>query len=314
MESKYPIRVVAAKTGLSSHLIRMWERRYGAVEPSRTDTRRRLYSDTDVQRLSLLRRATQAGANIGQIANLPDAELRELVSSYEQISVAGKPRGASPPDAGYFLDMALEAVGILDAARLESVLLQASVALGRTVLLEEVIMKFLEQVGDDWISGRLKVAHEHLASSVSRSFLGRLIEANTIDAGAPVFIATTPAGQLHEFGALISAVTASDAGWQVIYLGPNLPAEDIAGAVRQTDARVVALSLVYPPDDNRLRDELRTIRRLIDPDVQIIVGGRTKEGYQQVLSEIGAVQIDALNNLADFLGVIRTQPTNGGGR
>jgi AAA family ATP:ADP antiporter len=70
--------VVARRTGLSAHVIRIWEKRYGAVEPERTGTNRRLYSDEQIERLSLLRDLTQAGHRIGHVAKLPTEKLRQL--------------------------------------------------------------------------------------------------------------------------------------------------------------------------------------------------------------------------------------------
>src|SRR5689334_7608896 len=72
------IKVVARRTGLSAHVIRIWEKRYGAVEPERTETRRRLYSDEQIERLSLLREITQSGHSIGHVAKLPTEKLRQL--------------------------------------------------------------------------------------------------------------------------------------------------------------------------------------------------------------------------------------------
>ncbi|HOE28039.1 MAG TPA: MerR family transcriptional regulator [candidate division Zixibacteria bacterium] len=314
MDALYPIRVVAAKTGLSAHLIRMWERRYGAVEPSRTNTRRRLYSESDVRRLTLLRRATQAGAAIGQIATLPEDDLESLVASYEQLGAVRGAGAPGPPAPGYFVRLALEAVADLDARRLESVLLQASVALGRIVLLQEVVMPLLDRVGTEWSGGRLKIAHEHLASSTLRSFLGHLAETAAAEQDAPLLLTTTPAGQVHEFGALVSTVAAASVGWRTAFLGPNLPAEDIAGAARQTSARAVALSIIYPPDDARLADELRTLRRLLDPAVRIIVGGRSKDGYRRTLAEIGALAVDNLPGLIEGLDSLRAASPSDGER
>ena len=74
------IKVVAQRTGLSAHVIRIWEKRYGAVEPERTGTNRRLYSDEQVERLSLLREITQHGHSIGHVAKLPTEKLRELAT------------------------------------------------------------------------------------------------------------------------------------------------------------------------------------------------------------------------------------------
>lgn len=305
MEPKYPIRVVANKTGLSTHLIRMWERRYHAVEPCRTDTKRRLYSDVDVRRLSLLRRATQAGANIGQIASLNDDQLVELVASYEQISVGTTPRAFGATDPEFFLRLAIDAVRSLDQRALESALLQASVSLGRTRLFEGVIQPLLSSIGEDWNAGRIKVSHEHMATSLLRSFLGHLIETAVVDPNAPLIVVTTPSNHVHELGALMAAVTATGAGWQTMYLGPNLPAEDIASAVRQTRAAAVALSLIYPPDDPRLPGELRSLRRLVGDSPLIIIGGVSRDSYRKTIEEIHAVSVENLGALNDVLSSAR---------
>ena len=77
----HPIKIAVHRTGLNSHTIRIWEKRYGAVTPARSATNRRLYSDADITRLQLLQQATQSGHSIGQIARMPDASLRQLASS-----------------------------------------------------------------------------------------------------------------------------------------------------------------------------------------------------------------------------------------
>ena len=75
---RYPVRLVAVRTGLTPHVLRAWERRYGVVSPARTDGGQRLYSDLDIERLRLLRRLTDRGHAIRRIALLPIAELARL--------------------------------------------------------------------------------------------------------------------------------------------------------------------------------------------------------------------------------------------
>ena len=79
----HSIKTASRMTGLSAHLIRIWEKRYGAVAPKRTATNRRLYSDDEIERLNLLRLATAAGHSIGNIAKLPLARLKSLVAKAE---------------------------------------------------------------------------------------------------------------------------------------------------------------------------------------------------------------------------------------
>jgi methylmalonyl-CoA mutase cobalamin-binding subunit len=98
-------------------------------------------------------------------------------------------------------------------------------------------------------------------------------------------VVASPAGQLHELGAVMAASAATNAGWSVTYLGPNLPAAEIAGAVRQREARAVALSLVYPADCDWLLDELRRLRCALPTGVTLLVGGRAACVSPLALSE-----------------------------
>src|SRR5437763_643334 len=92
---RHPIGVVARRTGLKPDLIRAWERRYGAVEPGRSDTRRRFYSDADVERLLLLRRAVSTGRGISQVAGLSGEELESLVEA--DAKSAPRPQAPTSP-------------------------------------------------------------------------------------------------------------------------------------------------------------------------------------------------------------------------
>src|ERR1700759_905100 len=111
----HSIKTVARLTGLSPHVIRIWEKRYGAVAPARSDTNRRLYSDSEVERLNCLRMATAAGHSIGNIATLPIARLRSLV---EDTSTSRKesvhPSQPSLAPARAFHDSCLQAIANFD--------------------------------------------------------------------------------------------------------------------------------------------------------------------------------------------------------
>ncbi|NIU10060.1 MAG: MerR family transcriptional regulator, partial [Phycisphaerae bacterium] len=82
-KSQHPIQVVSRRTGLTSDVIRAWERRYNAIKPIRAPNSRRLYSDNDVEKLILLRHATLAGRRIGDVATLSIKQLRKLVDADE---------------------------------------------------------------------------------------------------------------------------------------------------------------------------------------------------------------------------------------
>lgn len=300
---RHPIGVVSRRTGLKQDLIRAWERRYGAVAPGRTDTRRRFYSDADVARLQLLKRVVDTGRAIGQVANMSDEELESLLASEIRPAVhyPSRSEGSGAIENGnvaeLYLDLCLAAARRLEVAELELHLRRASVELSRTALLERLLVPLLHRIGDLWHQGELRPTHEHLASAVVRSFLGGMYHAYDTPATAPQLLATTPPGQRHELGALMVAAVASGEGWRATYLGPDLPPEEIAAAAREKGAKVVALSLIYPPDDPNLGDDLRRLRRLLPPFTDLVVGGRASQAYAEILDEIGAVRVHDLPSL-----------------
>jgi DNA-binding transcriptional MerR regulator/methylmalonyl-CoA mutase cobalamin-binding subunit len=305
----HSIKLVARRTGLSAHVIRVWERRYGVVTPSRTGTNRRRYSDSEVERLELLRRLTEAGHSIGTVATLPTEKLRELAppatTTGQSRDAAATPVTAGSAEGTGFLDECLSTVKALDARGLEATLDRAAVALGNQGLLLRVIAPLARAIGERWRDGTITSAHEHFASAVIRTFLGHAAKPFAEADGAPVLVVATPAGQLHELGALLVGATAANLGWRVTYLGPALPAAEIAGAARQSRARAVALSLVYPADDPRLDGELTRLRELLPDDVTLLAGGRATPAYRVTLERIGATVVDDLKALAEALDGLR---------
>ena len=200
----------------------------------------------------------------------------------------------------------MAAVEQLDAMALETALMRARVALSHTAFIETLIMPLMQNIGELWREGALRIMHEHLASAIVRTLLGGLVTAVGLPPTAPHCIVTTPAGQWHEIGALIVASVASTEGWRVTYLGPNLPAEDIAAAAQQHHARAVALSIVYPPDDPHLPQELARLRQYLSPQVAVLVGGRAAAGYQESLQRIGAILPSDLAEFRVHLEALRT--------
>ncbi len=307
----YPMRLVIKRTGLTAHVIRAWERRYSAVTPLRTETNRRLYSDEDIQRLNLLRLATTAGHSISQIARLPADQLRDLIPAQPTRSEApqtGQPGAGKPED---FLEETVQAVQTMDGEGLESALMRASVALSLPALVEDLIAPMLHRIGELWRLGKVRAANEHLASAVVRTLLGNIKESHRVNDEAPRLVATTPAGQWHELGALIATVTAAAEGWRALYLGANLPAHEIAAAANENRVRAVALSIVYPPDDPHLGNELRQLRRFLAPEIALLAGGRAARHYTTDLQEVGAHIIDGTVTLRAVLERIRSSAPNG---
>jgi len=309
-EPRHPIQVVVRRTGLSADLIRVWERRYQAVSPQRSTSSRRLYSDADIERLILLHRATLSGRRISDVASLPETELSKLITADEK-AVERMPTPPSPTSAdetamGY-VEACLDAARLADPVAFEQALSRAAVAYSIPELFERVLTPLLRKIGQQWQEGMLRSSHEHMATAAVRSFLGTLAAASNMAGTGPTLLVTTPRGQDHEMGSLMAAVIAATDGWNVAYLAPNLPANEIAVIALQRDARAVALGITYPGDDPHLPDELRLLRSHLPKGVAIIVGGSAADGYADVLQEIGAVTAASLEDFRAILRRVRSK-------
>ncbi len=322
-ELRHTIQSTALRTGLSPHVIRVWERRYGTVHPIRSGGNQRRYSDDDVRRLALLGRLTLQGHSIGSVAHLEMPQLELLMSQVDGGSDpvgrqgAGMPESAGAlkepgpgrnPRLADLLDSAYAAAAAMDGARLEQVLELGSVELGVTALLLQVVAPLVERIGAAWQAGELQIAHEHVASAVLRTHLGALCRPIALHPAAPVLLTTTPAGQLHELGALLAGAMAATQGWRVVHAGASLPAAEIAAAARLNAAAVVALSLVHPATDDALNDELFRLRRLLPAPIELVVGGRAAGAFQETIDRIGATRVGSLE---EWLAFVSCPPKRG---
>lgn len=280
-----PINVAARRSGLTAHVIRAWERRYGAIRPNRSTTARRLYSDWEVQRLVLLRQAVQLGHRISEVANLPMEELHALVGRDMLPGVEASPRIPYPQTR--LVDMAIAAASGLDSKGFLQALLQATRTLVVPALFEEFVDPLMTEIGMRWQDGRLRVVHEHFASAHLRTFLGDLMTSSDVEPTGPCVIVTTPFGQVHELGALMAAITAMRQGWDTVYSGPSLSPEEIAHAAQSRNARAVALGLSYAPVDPRVEPQLSALRSLLPPSIEIFVGGTAAPVYADAISACG---------------------------
>lgn len=297
----HTIRIASSRSGVSQHVIRVWEKRYKAVQPKRTATNRRLYSDNEIERLSLLRLATASGHSIGNVAKLPTARLRTLMG--QAFSERNDSRVSTPDQI--FHDSCMKAVESLDARLLEENLQRALVALGHQGLLRQVVAPLAQTIGELWRTGVITAAHEHFLSASLKVFLGNGASQFAASLIAPSIVVATPAGQLHELGAVMINAVAAQLGWRTTYLGASLPAAEIAGAAVQTNAVAVALSIVYPEDDPNLPDELVKLRRFLPGEVKILIGGRGAAAYTDALSRIGALQPRDLDAFSQQLDILR---------
>jgi MerR family transcriptional regulator, light-induced transcriptional regulator len=271
-EIKYTIDIAAKTSGLTQNAIRTWENRYQITTPERTQTRRRLYTESDIERLRLLAQATKSGYKIGDIYNYDIEDLKKLLPIFtsetpkEEIIIAGA--------QNINFDMALEAVKDFNSEQLYDFLNTSANMKSKVAFINSIVFPFLELLGSQWKQGSIRIAQEHFASGIIKNFLTNMREKEIYNNDSPAIIVCTPLSQVHEIAALSAAVVIATYGWRVIYLGANLPSEEIIFSAKKTNAKVVALSIVYPQNKILLETEIDKIANYL-PNVKVYIGSNT---------------------------------------
>lgn len=300
--ARHPIAVVSERTGLSQDVLRVWERRYRAVTPKRGPGAQRLYSDADVERLRLLHAATQAGRAISRVARLATPALAALVDEDIAARDERAPAVDASSDAIDIVNAALAHARALDGAALNEIMRRGAARFGVSAFIESIAAPLLRLVGDEWHAGRLLKSQEHLVSSVVHDIIAETMRALVPQRGAPRLLVATPSGDRHVIGAALVGAAAAVEGWDVLYLGADLPAADIVEAARVAGVRVVALSIVYTENRKHVLSELRTLRSKLPATVALIAGGG---GAVTLASELAAMDVRVASSIQGLVAELR---------
>lgn len=312
----HPIAVVAERTGLSRDVLRVWERRYGAVSPNRSAGGQRLYTDRDVERFRLLAAATRNGRTISTVAGYSDEELQRMIAddlSSVAAQVAERPTPtASDRDSRHVAELAQVVAAALastrrfDASALDRILRRAIAQYGLPTFLEDVVPHLMHRIGEAWIADDLTIAHEHLASAAVLSIIHESIRAVPERAGAPRMLVATPAGERHAVGAALVAAAAALDGWTIVYLGVDVPAAEIVSAADAVSAQAVGLSAIHASDPLQLTRELAEVREALPAHVPLFIGGSAARAVRESLAAPGVVVCASLAELRAALSEVHS--------
>jgi len=298
---EHPIQVVARRTGLTADVIRVWERRYSVVNPKRASNSRRLYSDEDVEKLNLLRRATSVGRRIGDVAALSINELRELVDTDEsaaaRIPIAKIEQRPSTGSVMEYFDDCLDAIQRLDSQDIYHSLSDASKSLGIIFLLEDLLRPLVSHIQDECRRGALRDSHYAIVIYSIRGFLSSLVMNEPLADTEYKLICASPAGQVSDIAALRLAAASKSNGWQAIFLGMYGSVDEIIYAQQKSNAQLIAIGITRPADDPLLPNQLRRLREELDDSIEIAVTGSGAAAYFDVLQEIQANFIQTISEL-----------------
>jgi DNA-binding transcriptional MerR regulator len=240
---------LSRRVGVSAHVLRAWESRYGLLKPQRSAGGYRLYSQDDQARVARMQVHLAGGLAAAQAARAVIAEEQPGAGTAEEVDAAPRADLADTADA---LRRALDD---LDEPGAQAVLDRLLTDFTVETVLRDVVMSYLSDLGQRWEQGAVSVAQEHFASNVLRGRLAGLARGWGNGRG-PLALLACPPEELHDLGLLVFGIVLSRGGWRIEYLGANTPMPDTIQVTFKTRPGLVVLAATTPQRFAQVAPEL----------------------------------------------------------
>src|SRR5580700_7853888 len=233
---------LSRRLGVSDHVLRAWENRYGLLQPVRSAGGFRLYSEADARRVRRMQAHLARGLSAAEAAR---AVLGQD-SRADHSRAAGPDRVPAPEsELSGVLRQALDA---FDEPAAQAVLDRLMSDLSLTAVLRDVVVPYLTELGERWERGTASVAQEHFASNVIRGRLAGLARGWGNGHG-PRAILACPPGELHDLALMTFGIVLNRNGWRIDYLGMNTPVEELTRTADETHPDLIVLAATSPEQD-----------------------------------------------------------------
>lgn len=266
----YHIKEIEKLSGIKAHTIRIWEKRYNIIEPTRTETNRRLYDDKELKRILNIAMLNKNGYKISKIAALSNAKLSEKILKLSEGNGNIETQIVSLINA--MIDM--------DEKEFNIIFQKSKELIGFQNTLLELIYPFFKRIGILWLTGNIDPAQEHFISNAVRQ---KIISAIDQLPYAPkemskTFVLFLPDGQWHEMGLLISSYLIKRNGHHAVYLGSSLPLDSVVNLKGRFEFQSIVTTLSIGKTKDELKEELHFLAKTF-PEKIIFVGGISKDAF-----------------------------------
>jgi methanogenic corrinoid protein MtbC1 len=285
-DPKFNIKAVSNKTGIQAVTLRAWERRYRVLSPHRAENGYRLFSERDIALLIWLKTQVESGISISSAVlefrkgsskgTWPEAILTTHITL---------PSKHSAIPASEVSQKLYEFLIQHDEGKADEVFSEALSSFELTPLFETVISPVLTEIGEAWYNGKILIATEHFASSFFRAKLLAIYQSLPLkQSSAKVMVGGAP-GELHEIGPLMMAILLRNSGYNVEYLGPDLPLDDLVLYAAGERPKMIILSATLKESVQELKSFQSQLSR-IKPSPVFGFGGAAFNFRPELIDEV----------------------------
>ncbi|MFT6501648.1 MAG: DNA-binding transcriptional MerR regulator [Crocinitomicaceae bacterium] len=292
METIYSIKDLENLTGIKAHTLRIWEKRYQILEPKRSETNIRYYDNDDLKKILNINLLYQGGFKISKIASFKDEEITTKANNLL------KDKNATDSKE---INALIQSIIKLDTNEIEKILEEEYQEKGVLRLYQETITPLLVRIGELWQLNTLNISHEHLFSNTLRKFI--IVKTNEVEVEKPlnksVLIFLTK-GEHHEIPILFYNYFLKSFGWDSIYLGANVPTEDLRLAIIQKSPDLVFTSMIINVTGDRFHRKLDSLLEIIPENKLCLSTTKPIKNKDEVYP-----QMNSINTYDDFVKLFK---------
>lgn len=263
---QYSIKELEALTGIKAHTLRIWEKRHNIIEPQRSSTNIRTYSDEDLKQLLNVSTLYNRGYKISKIAQLTKEELIEKISEFEN---------EAKPEIEFYIDQFTISMVEMNEHKFQQLLSQAIIKYGFEETMIQVIYPFLSKIGILWLSNNINPAQEHFISNLIRQKIIVAIDSldYAVESNAKTVVLFLPENEMHELGLLFFHYIVKKKGYKTYYLGQNVPFADVQKSVEKVNADIILGAISFVNSEKQLTDFLNMLELSFN-DKRIVMTGK----------------------------------------
>jgi len=292
----YSIKDLEKFSGIKAHTIRIWEQRYGLLNPHRTESNIRFYDEDQLKMLLNVSLLANNGHKISKISSYSkdqfNSEVRAIYDKYEY--------EASTEALQVKVNGLIMAMLELDELKFEKIFSTSLLKRGFEGTVLDLLYPFLHRIGVMWRTGEVSCAQEHFITNLIRQKVLVAIDAIPIATGdSEKFLLFLPESEFNELLTLLSTYILKNKGKQCIYLGQDIPFHDLLNVAEITSPHALMTFLTEPASQEDSQNYINQLASTF-PSKSIIISGNVS--FLHDLERLGNVTIiDSLRHLVEVI-------------